>query len=61
MAKEADLGIDEDMQFELAQQLGKKAASREGLEDSRVDEFKLDQSIQRKRDSKAVQKEKALK
>ena len=49
------------MQYELAQQLGKKAASRAGLTDSRIDEFKHDNSVHRKRDSKAVQKEKALK
>jgi hypothetical protein len=41
--------------------LGKKAASRAGLEDSRLDEFKYDNSHQRKRDAKAVQREKALK
>ena len=61
MANDADLGIDEDMQYELAEQLGKKAASRAGLEDSRLDEFKYDSSHHKKRDSKAVQKEKALK
>ena len=41
--------------------MGKKAASRAGLEDSRIDEFKYDSSHHKKRDSKAVQKEKALK
>lgn len=61
MANDADLGIDEDMQYELAEQLGKKAASRAGLEDSRIDDFKYDSSHHKKRDSKAVQKEKALK
>lgn len=61
MAQDADINIDEDMQYELAQQLGKKATSRAGLDDSRIDDFKHDNSVHRKRDSKAVQKEKALK
>ena len=62
MAKEADLALDEDLQFEVHQQLGKHAAKRqELLADGRMQDFAPDESHMRRRESKAHQKEAALK
>lgn len=53
-AQQADLDLDDDIQMELHQQLGQKAAKREELQevDSRLKEFAYDESIHRKRENK---------
>jgi hypothetical protein len=63
-AQDAELELDEDMQIEIAEKLGSKAAKGDKsalLKGSRLKEFAYDDSIHRRRDNKAVQKEKALK
>ena len=53
-AQDADLELDEDLQYEVHGQLGAKAAKRSELMSmsARMDGFKHDDSIQRKRETK---------
>lgn len=62
-ANDADLPLDEAMQHEIAEKLGTKAKKRlqEDLPEARVTDFEYDNNISRKRESKAEQKELALK
>ena len=52
-AKEADLVLDDEAKYEIQEQLGIKASRcADILDDKRIQEFKYDPSIQRKRESK---------
>lgn len=53
-AKDAELELDEELQYEIQEQLGgkKKLASSEMLKDSRLAEFTYDKTIHRKRENK---------
>jgi len=62
MAKDGDLNLDEEMQFELQRALGKKAAAQdEYLKDSRLKQFEYDSSVHKKRLDKQKMKDAALK
>lgn len=62
MAKDGDLNLDEEMQYELQRALGKKAAVQaEFLQDSRLKQFEYDSSVHKKRLDKQKMKDAALK
>mmetsp|Transcript_33627 Transcript_33627/g.51855 ORF Transcript_33627/g.51855 Transcript_33627/m.51855 type:complete len:113 (+) Transcript_33627:1700-2038(+) len=61
-AKNAEIDLDEEMQLEISGKLGDKAMNRDDLQEAkRLEEFKHDDSLFRKRESKAKQKEMSLK
>ncbi len=61
-AKSAEIDLDEEVQLEISGKLGAKALGRDELKEAkRLEEFKHDDSLFRKRESKAKQKEQSLK
>lgn len=62
-AKDAELELDEELQFEVQEKLGSKRIklNDDVLTDSRIQEFKQDESIHRKRETKQQMKDRELK
>lgn len=60
-ANEAEIEIDEDLQYELNEQLGSKAKKSGALSKSRLEDFKDSYDQHRKRESKQQQKDMELK